>query len=243
MANYPKEFEELLQEYLTDGIITDKERRVLLRKAEQLGLDVEEIDLYIDAQEQKVNQSLNEAAAKLKGKSCPYCGSPVPQLADKCPSCSNHLTVQASEELQDIIDNLEEALVDFKSGENFSRNKANVERYLRKAKMYYGSNPKIKILIEEVHAETEKAEKAAKKAAKKAKGNFIQNHPCLFSFFLLIIVALIIGIVFEDGYGAGWIFSIIILGFGGMIIGVTSLNIDEKKEKKMEMELRYSKRR
>ena len=189
MANYPKEFEDLLQEYLIDGIITDKERRVLLRKAEQLGLDVEEIDLYIDAQEQKVNQSLNEAAAKLKGKSCPYCGSPVPQLADKCPACANHITPEASEELQEIIENLEEALVDFKSGENFSRNKANVERYLRKAKMYYGSNPKIKILIEEVNAETEKAEREARKAAKKAKGTFVTNHPFLSSFILVLLIA------------------------------------------------------
>lgn len=46
----PKELDDLIQEYLTDGIITPKERKVLLNKAASLGLNVDEIDLYIDAQ-------------------------------------------------------------------------------------------------------------------------------------------------------------------------------------------------
>ena len=47
------EIEKLIKEYLTDGIISEKERKVLLRKAEAMGLDVDEVDLYIDAQQQK----------------------------------------------------------------------------------------------------------------------------------------------------------------------------------------------
>lgn len=50
----PEELNLMIQEYFTDGVITDQERKVLLRKAEKLGLDVDEIDLYITAQEQKV---------------------------------------------------------------------------------------------------------------------------------------------------------------------------------------------
>ena len=51
MANnlIPEELDQLIQEYLTDGILTDKERAVILRKAEKMGLDRDEIDLYLDA--------------------------------------------------------------------------------------------------------------------------------------------------------------------------------------------------
>ena len=49
----PQELDDLIKEYLTDGIISAKERLVLLNKAQALGLNVDEVDLYIDAQQQK----------------------------------------------------------------------------------------------------------------------------------------------------------------------------------------------
>ena len=52
----PEEIEALIQQYLTDGVLTDKERQVILRKAEGMGLDRDEIDLYIDAEVQKIDQ-------------------------------------------------------------------------------------------------------------------------------------------------------------------------------------------
>lgn len=99
---------------------------------------------------------------KQKGKTCPFCGGSVPQLTDKCPHCGGSITPEASKELQEIFDNLEEALVDFKSGKDIAKSKATVERFMRKAKMYYGNNPKIQKLLEEVEMEYAKAEKAAK---------------------------------------------------------------------------------
>ena len=59
MANQliPEELDQLIQEYLTDGVLTDKERAVILRKAEGMGLDRDEIDLYLDAQVQKIDQA------------------------------------------------------------------------------------------------------------------------------------------------------------------------------------------
>lgn len=64
----PKELDELIKEYLTDGIITSKERQVLLKKAQQMGLDVDEIDLYIDAQQQKVDQAVETTKRNARGK-------------------------------------------------------------------------------------------------------------------------------------------------------------------------------
>jgi hypothetical protein len=73
MANYPKELLDLVQEYLTDGVITAKERQVLLNKANALGVDPDEFDLYIDAQVQKLQNAAADAAQQQKGRLCPFC--------------------------------------------------------------------------------------------------------------------------------------------------------------------------
>jgi cation transport ATPase len=165
----PEELDQLIQEYLTDGVLSDKERAVILKKAEGMGLDRDEVDLYLDAQEQKIEQANDAAVRKQKGKTCPYCQGDVPLLATKCPHCEKIITAQATEELQEIFDNLEEALINMKDGQQFSRNKATVERYARKARMYYGENPKVQRLLEEVDAEMAQAEKKAIQAEKEAQ--------------------------------------------------------------------------
>lgn len=169
MANnlIPEELNALIQQYLTDGVLTDKERQVILKKAEKMGLDRDEIELYLDAEVQKIDQQTDAAVRKQKGKTCPFCGGSVPQLTDKCPHCGENITPEASKELQEIFDNLEEALVDFKSGKDIAKSKATVERFMRKAKMYYDNNPKIQKLLAEVEMESAKAEKVAKANARK----------------------------------------------------------------------------
>lgn len=188
MANnlIPEELQALIQQYLTDGVLTDKERAVILRKAEGMGLDRDEVDLYLDAEEQKIDQATDAAVRKQKGKTCPYCGSPVPQLADKCPACGQFITPEASDELKEIIDNLEEALVQFKSGKDLAKSKATVERYARKAKMYFSNNPKIKPLLAEVEEEMAIAEKKVKSEAKKRTTISIITNKWF--FFVLIII-------------------------------------------------------
>lgn len=159
----PQELDDLIKEYLSDGIISPKERQVLLNKAQALGLNLDEVDLYIDAQQQKADQAVASAMNKRRGKTCPYCGSSIPELTDKCPNCGGNITPEASKELEEIIEYLENALVSFKSGEDVDKSKAEIERYVRKARMYYGNNPKIQRLVEEVEEESEAAEAAAKK--------------------------------------------------------------------------------
>lgn len=157
----PEELDALIQEYLTDGVLTEKERQVILKKAVAMGLDRDEIDLYLDAQVQKIDQATDAAVRKQKSKSCPYCGAPIPQLADKCPECGQFITPEASKELKEILDNLEDALADFKLGNNLAKNKATIERYARKANLYYSNNPKIKPVLAEIEKELSAAEKKA----------------------------------------------------------------------------------
>jgi len=183
----PEELNELIQEYLTDGVLTDKERQVILRKAEGMGLDRDEIDLYLDAQVQKIDQATDAAVRRQKGKTCPYCGGSVPQLTDKCPHCGENITAQASEELQEIFDNLEEALVDMKAGKDITRSKATVERYARKAKMYYGSNPKIQKLLAEIENEIITTEKRIVKEEKKDTVARIIKNPWVWLLVEIVV--------------------------------------------------------
>ena len=189
----PEELQALIEQYLTDGVLTDKERAVILRKAEKMGLDREEIDLYLDAEVQKIDQATDSAARKQKGKTCPYCGGSIPQLAEKCPHCGENITAEASEELQDILDNLEDALVNLKSAKDIHTSKATVERYTRKAKLYYGSNPKVKKLLEEIEMETVNAEKKAKSLARKnTLVSILTYNKKLTTFVVLAIIGLLI---------------------------------------------------
>ena len=170
-----KEFTDLVQEYLTDGFISPKEREVLLKKAVKLGIDVDEADLYIDAQQQKENIKIDQAIKKRQGRECPFCGGIINDLVDKCPhrGCEKTITPQASEELEQILEALEKALVGFKSdNKQGAKNKAIVERYSRKARLYYEHNPKVHSLLEQIDEEvkrTEEAKQLKEKAAEEAR--------------------------------------------------------------------------
>lgn len=190
MANQliPEELDQLIQEYLTDGVLTDKERAVILRKAEGMGLDRDEIDLYLDAQVQKIDQATDAVVRRQKGKQCPYCGGSVPLLTDKCPHCGENITAEASSELQEIFDNLEDALVNLKSGKDVHASKATVERFARKAKMYFGNNPRVQKLLDEIKEETERAEK---KVEKRARVETFKKHAVLYTIIIIAVIGLI----------------------------------------------------
>lgn len=176
----PEELDNLIQEYLSDGIISDKERQVLLNKAQALGLNLDEVDLYIDAQQQKADQSVAAAVSKRRGKTCPYCGESIPELTDKCPYCGKNITPEASKELEKLIDNLQYYLERYIKLPTEGR-KAEIESYIRKAKMYYGNNPKVQCLVEE----TENSIKETIAEKKKISRNALIGLACC---FLLCII-------------------------------------------------------
>lgn len=209
----PEELDLLIQEYLADGVLTNKERQVILKKAESMGLDHDEIDLYLDAQVQKIDQATDSAIRRQKGKTCPYCGGSVPQLSDKCPHCERLITPEATEELQEILDNLEDALVDMKAGRDYARNKAIVERYSRKARLYYSNHPKIKRLLEEVDYDVKGAEANLLLAEKKEKRATVMAK-------------------LEELVSKAWFWKAVLLVIGVLFyaIGVNNLSKDIEKD-------------
>ena len=190
----PQELDDLIKEYLTDGIISPKKRQVLLNKAQELGLNVDEVDLYIDAQEQKEKQSVDAAVSKRRGKTCPYCGESIPELTDKCPYCGKNITPEASEELEEMLFDLQESFESYMSRSTEGR-KAKLENNIRKAKMYYGNNPKVQRLVEE----TEESIKEAIANGKKVNRNVIIGFACVLLFCFMSMIPAFISENSEEG--------------------------------------------
>lgn len=190
----PQELDDLIKEYLTDGIISTKERQVLLNKAQELGLNVDEVDLYIDAQEQKEKQSVDAAVSKRRGKTCPYCGQSIPELTDKCPYCGKNITPEASEELEEMLFDLQESFESYMSRPTEGR-KAKLENNIRKAKMYYGNNPKVQRLVDE----TEESIKETIANRKKVNRNTFIVLACLILFCFMGMIPVFISENSEEG--------------------------------------------
>ena len=94
--------------------------------------------------------------------------------------------------MAEIIEHLESALVNFKSGEDIDKSKAEVERYARQARMYYVNNPKIQRLLDEVEVESEEALRAAKK---RPWLNLLEENKDWFLFIAFLAVVGIIAVV------------------------------------------------
>ena len=78
------ELKKLIDATMADGIITSKEREVITRKAAALGMDADEVDVYLDAEIQKAELAADVAKRDKLGKVCPKCGEQVPPLTIKC---------------------------------------------------------------------------------------------------------------------------------------------------------------
>ena len=230
MANYPKELTDLLEQYLTDGVMTAKERAVLLRKAEAMNVDKDEFDLYIDAEIQKIDQKADAIKRQSKGKLCPFCEASIPTLADKCPECGANITPSATKELEEIIEKLEDALVNFKSGNDIEKSKAEVERYIRKAELYYESNSKVQKLLTAVKLELKNAEESIKSEIKSERRRNLRNKLLTSKFFwwLLImsisIAMMLLGVKLHfDILVELFIYIFLAGGLAGVVMGISYL--------------------
>lgn len=101
---FSKELESLIQATLEDGVLEDNEKAALVKRAEREGVDIAELEIYINSLLQKRAKELeNEKNAERKkiekekkeafGRKCPNCGAQVPPLTLKC-ECGYEFTSQ-----------------------------------------------------------------------------------------------------------------------------------------------------
>jgi hypothetical protein len=101
------EIENLINMALADGEVTEKERAIVLRKAEALGLDKDEVEMILDGKIALFNKTtattINNNSPIKAGNivKCPSCGSSVNSFQTKCPDCSHEFrNLEASSSLQ-----------------------------------------------------------------------------------------------------------------------------------------------
>lgn len=82
---FSEELNKLIEASLVDGVITDKEKAVIKKRALLEGVDPDEVDMMLDAELQKIMQKQQEAVNKVK--KCPNCGEVIPAMTVVCPRC------------------------------------------------------------------------------------------------------------------------------------------------------------
>lgn len=220
---FSKELEDLIQATLADGVLTEKEKLALVNRAEKEGVDLAELEIYIDSLIQKRIQSERitkeeKAIARdkeRKGNVCPHCGTPIPPLTKTCPSCGaavgSNETV-GDKELTKLVDDMEEAIVNLKCADhnNFKREQAVVESLLRKAKTFYGDNKKVQVLVFDLEQEEKNALERIKKDKYKAlaagggKAGTAIAIRCLWGFLWFMLVAFGMSFVFLPFLSSGF---------------------------------------
>ena len=96
---YDEKIEALISAALADGVLTEKEKQVLFKRAQAEGIDLDEFEMVLDARLVELQKAEEAKAKEEKDKSapkstkygdvrkCPVCGAMVPALAGACPEC------------------------------------------------------------------------------------------------------------------------------------------------------------
>lgn len=92
---YNEQLENLIDAALADGVLTEKEKQILFKKAQALGVDLDEFEMVLDARLVNLQKAEQEKAASSAPKSnklgdvkkCPSCGAMVQSFQGVCPEC------------------------------------------------------------------------------------------------------------------------------------------------------------
>lgn len=128
---YNEQIEALISAALADGMLTEKEKQVLFKKAQSQGIDLDEFEMVLDArlvelekaEKAKVSTSAPQSTKYGNIRKCPVCGAMVPALAAVCPECgfefsgidANISSKKLADLLLDVsdIDKKEEIIITF----------------------------------------------------------------------------------------------------------------------------------
>lgn len=92
---YNEKLEALIDAALADGVLTEKEKQILFKKAQEMGVDLDEFEMVLDARLVKFKKAEEEKAQASAPKSnklgdvkkCPACGAIVQSYQGVCAEC------------------------------------------------------------------------------------------------------------------------------------------------------------
>lgn len=79
------DLQKLLDYALQDGEISEKQKEILYKKANELGQDIDLLEMVIEGELQKLNKK--NRSEKQTNFACPNCGSSIPKSSIKCSFC------------------------------------------------------------------------------------------------------------------------------------------------------------
>lgn len=111
---YNPQLERLIDLALADGDLTEKEKQVLFKKAEAMGIDLDEFEMVLDArlyEQSQKQQTSSQAQAAPKSnkfgdiKKCPACGAMLQSFSTKCPDCGYEFrNIEANTSIQHLFE-------------------------------------------------------------------------------------------------------------------------------------------
>lgn len=114
---YNQQLEELIDAALEDGVLTEKEKQVLFKRAQSMGIDLDEFEMVLDARlvklqkEEKAKAQVSAPKSDKYGdiKKCPSCGAMVESFTTRCPDCGYEFrNVDANVSIQKLFELLNE---------------------------------------------------------------------------------------------------------------------------------------
>ena len=127
---FSPELEKLISIVLADGNVTDQEKQVLYKKANALGIDIDELEIVLNARMAESGKTIapkkqKSATSSSASKKCSGCGAPLDPSKLKCPDCGQEYTSAATQEL---LDKLDEVDVEYRNArKEFEEKKANTK--------------------------------------------------------------------------------------------------------------------
>ena len=118
---YNEKLENLIEMALMDGELTEKEKQVLFKNAEKMGVDLDEFEMVLEAKLFEKQKSIEqekpkktEAAPKSDKfgdvKKCPSCGSMVQSFQIKCIDCGHEFSnIQSNTSINKLFEMLNDA--------------------------------------------------------------------------------------------------------------------------------------
>ena len=103
------EIEKLIDFALADGQITEKERNVIIKKATDLGVDVDEVEMVLDGKLHQMEANKPKQKEKVGNiKTCPACGASVKAMEAVCVECAHEFSnIRANSTLLKLLDEIE----------------------------------------------------------------------------------------------------------------------------------------
>jgi Zn finger protein HypA/HybF involved in hydrogenase expression len=130
------ELEKFIDFAVADGEVTDKEKAILIRKAEEFGVELDEMEMVLNAKlhmiqkEAQPKEGLAEVTPHAENKpsvaKCPQCAAAIESFSTICPYCDAELRdIKASKTISELHADLTKAEV---AGEDEFKNKGFMEK-------------------------------------------------------------------------------------------------------------------